>query len=110
MTSLEGWQIYLVMVVAGVGTLALRFSFIGLLRRGVDEIPELARRVLRLVPAAVLAAIVAPGLTHPGTVLDPWNVRMLAGAVAAVAAWRTRNVSATIAVGMAALWLLQAMT
>lgn len=110
MTSLATWEIWLVMGVAGVGTLALRYSFIGLLQRGVDEIPESVRRALRLIPAAVMAALVAPSLTHPQTVFDPFNERMVAGMVAALVAWRTKNVLATISAGIAALWVLQALT
>lgn len=110
MTSLAPWEIWLVMGLAGAGTLALRYSFIGLLKRSADEIPDLARRALRLIPAAVLAALITPSLTHPDLMFDPWNERMLAGVVAALVAWRTKNVLATIAVGMAMLWLLQAIS
>jgi branched-subunit amino acid transport protein len=109
MTSLSPLDIWVVMGVAAVGNLVLRYSFIGLLNRGVDEIPDLARRALRLIPAAVMAALVAPALTHPGAMLDLWNERLLAGLIAALVAWRTKNVLATISVGMAALWLLQAL-
>ena len=108
MTSLSPLDIWVVMVVAAVGNLVLRYSFIGLLNRSLDEIPDLARRALRLIPAAVLAALIAPALTHPGGGLDLWNERLLAGVIAALVAWRTKNVLATISVGMAALWLLQA--
>jgi branched-subunit amino acid transport protein len=110
MTSLATWEIWLVMGMASVGTLALRYSFIGLLKRRADEIPESARRALRLIPAAVMAALVAPNLTHPQTAFDPFNERMVAGLVAALVAWRTKNVLATISAGMAGLWVLQALT
>jgi branched-subunit amino acid transport protein len=36
------------------------------------------------------------------------NTRLVAGALAALVAWRTKNVLLTIGVGMAALWILQA--
>jgi branched-subunit amino acid transport protein len=36
------------------------------------------------------------------------NERLLAGLVAIVIAWRTRNVFVIVAAGMIALWLLQA--
>ena len=110
MTSYTTAAIWLTLALAGVGTFAIRYSFIGLLRRRADEIPELARRALRLIPAAVLAALTAPSLTHPAAGFDPWNDRMLAGIIAAIVAWRTKNVLATIAVGMGTLWLLQAIT
>lgn len=110
MTPLSPGDIWLALALAAVGTLALRFSFIGVLKRSVDEIPDLARRALRLIPAAVLAALVAPSLTHPGGMWDPWNARLLAGMIAALVAWRTKNVLATIGAGMAVLWLLQWLT
>jgi branched-subunit amino acid transport protein len=110
MTSFSAAQIWVVVGLAGAGTFALRYSFIGLLRRRADEIPTLARRALRLIPAAVMAALAAPSLTHPGAVYDPWNERMLAGLLATLVAWRTKNVLATISVGMAVLWLAQAVT
>ncbi|MBF8282806.1 MAG: Branched-chain amino acid transport, partial [Anaerolineales bacterium] len=36
------------------------------------------------------------------------NARLLAGGLAMLVAWRTKNVLLTIAVGMGALWILQA--
>ena len=41
--------------------------------------------------------------------LGPQNLRLLAGTLAALVAWRTRNVLATIAAGMGALWILGAL-
>jgi branched-subunit amino acid transport protein len=107
-TSYDPATIWLVLLAAGLGTFAIRLSFIALLGR-VDEIPRRVRLVLAYVPAAVLAALVAPSLaTLDGTVVvGLGNERLLAGAVAAVVAWRTENVLATIAVGMAALWAIQ---
>lgn len=96
-------------MVAALGTFALRFSFIGVLKRGPEEIPDMARRALRLIPAAVMAALALPGLTNSQASFDLWNERMLAGLIAAAVAWRTKNVVATIAAGMAALWVLQAL-
>ena len=110
MTSYSTTAIWVTLGLAGLGTFAIRYSFIGLLRRSADEIPDLARRALRLIPAAVLAALTAPSLTHPDAFFDPWNDRMVAGIIAALVAWRTKNVLATITAGMVALWLLQAVT
>ncbi len=107
--TVEPWAVWTVIAAAGAGTFMLRFSFLGVLRRGVDEIPELVRRALRLIPAAVLAAFAAPALTHPEGSFDLWNDRLLAGLIAAVVAWRNKSVLATIAVGMGVLWLLQAL-
>ena len=58
---------------------------------------------------AVLSAIPFPELLRPrGTLNLPLgNVRLLAGILVA---WHTRNVLLTIVVGMAALWILTAIT
>jgi branched-subunit amino acid transport protein len=58
----------------------------------------------------VMAALVLPALVNVNGAIDLslGNERLLAGALAAFVAWRTRQVLLTLAVGMAALWLLQA--
>jgi len=96
-----------VLAVAGLLTFGTRLSFIVL--EGRVETPPLFVRALRFVPAAVLSALILPDLFAKGGVLrlDPHNPRLWAGAVAALVAFRTRNVLLTIAVGMASLWLLQ---
>jgi branched-subunit amino acid transport protein len=94
----------------GAITLALRVSFI-LLPAGL-RLPALLRRALPFVPAAVLTALWAPELLLQKGVLylSLHNDRLLAGAVAIVAAWRWRLTFATIASGLIALhlfdWLL----
>ena len=97
------------LVAAGALTYLTRLSFIALLGR--FELPPLAARALRFVPPAVLSAIIFPELVLRGGELQlTWrNARLLAGVVAALVAWRTRNVFLTIAVGMVALWALQAL-
>ena len=97
-----------VLAVAGLATFATRLSFIALLGR--IETPPLLARALRLVPPAVLSAIILPELVIRGGELQVslGNARLLAGVVAAIVAWTTRNVLLTIAVGMCALWGLQA--
>jgi len=101
--------IWAVVAVVGLATFAIRHSFVYLFGR-IDGVPPRIERALRFVPAAVLAALVAPEVVDPGatlaaTVLDD---RFLAGAVAAVVAWYTENMFATIAVGLGALWLIGA--
>jgi branched-subunit amino acid transport protein len=63
---------------------------------------------LRFVPPAVLSAIVAPALLMPNNSMDIslGNFRLLAGVIAILVAWRTRNTLLTILSGMAALLLL----
>jgi branched-subunit amino acid transport protein len=100
-------NIWLVMIVGGLFTFATRLSFILLLDR--IKVPDWFRRGLRFVPVAVLSAIILPELTSPdGSLYLSWrNPQLLAGAVAILVAWRTKNVILTIVVGMAALLLFQ---
>ncbi len=87
----------------------IRVSFLAVLGR-VQRIPPMVERILRLIPAAVLAPLVVPWLTHAYGEFDLATVRFAAGAIATVVAWRTKNVLATIVVGMGALWVLQGLT
>ena len=100
-------SIWLLFIAIGLGTFLLRFLFIYLF--GKIEMPDWLRRALRFVPAAALAALVFPALTHPAGHfnLSLHNFRLLAGLGGAIVAWKTRNVLLTIIVGMVLLWALQ---
>jgi len=100
--------VWLAILVIGAATYGFRLSFIHLFGR-IDDVPPRIERPLRYVPPAVLAALVLPDLVTLGpsvgaTLLDE---RLIAGVVAGAVAWRTENVFATIAVGMATLWLFR---
>jgi len=94
-------------IVAGVLTFLIRLSFISLLASW--EMPPLAQRALSFVPPAVMTAIVFPELlvrdAHLAVSMD--NLRLIAGVIAILVAWRFKKILPTIVVGMAALWLLQ---
>lgn len=94
-------------LVIGGATFAYRFSFIVLFER--LSVPEWLRRGLRFVPIAALSAIILPELVVQAGVLNmsPLNPRLLAGIVAMAVAVKTRNVLATIIIGMLVLWLLR---
>jgi len=98
-------RLWALIVVIGVATFLLRFSFIFLFGR-VEEVPPRIRTALRFVPPAVFAALAVPAVVSidgslGATVTDD---RFLAGTLAAAVAWRTESIFATIAVGMLALW------
>jgi len=100
-------NIWLIMLLGGLITFGMRFSFVYLLGR--FEVPATMRRALHYVPPAVLSAIIFPELFLRNGSLDfsLGNPRMLAGLVAiAVAAW-TKNSLLTILAGMVALAVLQ---
>jgi len=100
------------MTIAGVsiGTYLLRLSFIELWKW--LRVPPLMMRALDYVPAAVLAALVAPALLRSGGAVDISldNLRLYAGLAAAVVAWYSRNMLLTLVTGMAALWLLETLS
>ena len=100
-------NIWLVFLLGGLLTFGMRYSFIYLLGR--FEIPETLRRALRFVPTAVLTAIVIPDLFVRSGQIDVslTNFRLLAGVVAVLVAWRTKNTLLTILAGMLALLVLE---
>jgi branched-subunit amino acid transport protein len=73
------------------------------------QLPPLLQRALRFVPAAALTAIITPELLiqNGAIFLSPANARLIAGVIAIVIAWRTKNTLLTIGAGMIALWVLQ---
>ncbi len=99
--------LWIVIIVSGLLTFAIRLSFILLLDK--IKISTLIEQALRFVPLTVLAAIIAPALFLPRGPLDLSlsNARLIAGIIAILIAWRTKNVFLTIIVGMACLLLLQ---
>jgi branched-subunit amino acid transport protein len=100
-------NIWLVMLLGGLITFGMRFSFIYLFGR--FEIPETIRRALHYVPPAVLSAIIFPELFLQGGALNLSleNTRLLAGGVAILVAWFSKNTLITIIAGILALFLLQ---
>lgn len=99
---------WLLFVGIGLGTFLLRGSMLWLFAS--LDVPDGLERALQFVPAAVLAALVAPALlVHDGAV--DWsvtNVHLLSGVVAVLVAWTTESVLATLVAGMAAFWTLHA--
>jgi len=101
--------LWITIISVGLLTFGIRLSFIVFL--GKAHIPPLLQQALRFVPVAVLSAVIAPDLFLPKGALDlsPWNARLIAGIIAILVAWRTKNVLLTIGVGMASLLILQAL-
>ncbi len=90
----------------GALTFLMRASFLAPNFRAA--LPAGLERAMRFIPPTVLMALVVPDLIgHAGTLnLSPGNVRLLAGLVAFLLAWRTRRVAPTLVGGMLTLWLL----
>lgn len=98
-------QIWIVIIILGIGTFLLRWSFLGSL--GNREIPEWALRMLRYTPVAVLPALVAPLVTWPAaTGGEPDPARLSAAAATLIVGILTRNVIAAIIAGAGTLALI----
>ena len=100
-------NIWLVMLLGGLITFGMRFSLIYLFGR--FQVPETMRRALHYVPPAVLSAIIFPELflRDGGLDISISNIRLLAGLVAVLVAWFSKNTLITIIAGMLALFLFQ---
>ena len=102
----ERWPIWLLVLAIGAATFLLRYSFLLIFGRG--SVPEPVREVLPFIPAAALAALVAPQVFAAPLAGDLANPRLWAWLGAMLLAWRTRSMPLTIAGGMVLLWVLQA--
>ncbi|MCC7448839.1 MAG: AzlD domain-containing protein [Anaerolineae bacterium] len=88
-------------------TFAVRYPVLALL--GKIPMPEPIFRALKYVPPAVLTAIILPLIIlnkEKGNILDLsfTNHYLIAGIVAGLVAWRSKNLLLTIILGMLALW------
>lgn len=81
----------------GIGTYAIRFSFLGLV--GDRRLPDWAMRLLRYTPVAVLPGIVAPALLDGGT--EPLHLGAVAATVAA--GWWSRSALWGMLAGLATM-------
>jgi branched-subunit amino acid transport protein len=93
-------------VLAGIGTFSMRASFLVLAHKERD-VPPWAERILRQIPPAALAALVIPALVRPHGEFDLTQWRLPAGLIAALIAWRTRNVALTLIIGIGVLMIFQ---
>ncbi len=100
---MDSVTLWVVVVVVGVATFALRLSFIGAAER--MAFPGWLQQALPYVPSAAITALLVPELINPAApfALSP---QLLAGVVAAGVAWYTRHTLLTIAAGMGSLWVL----
>lgn len=94
-----------VIVTVSLCTFAIRALFL-VPRRSAEPGPGVVA-VLRMIPPAALAALVVPGLLRPDGRLELVSPELLAGVLAALVAWRTRSITATIGSGLVAVLVLQ---
>lgn len=100
-------RFWLLIVTLALGTWLMRS--LPIISHGRVSHPVWLERLLKHVPVAALTALVVPGAlyTHQGAAYVFAPARTVAALVALFVAWRTRNVVATLAVGMGVLWAVQ---
>ncbi|HLZ55937.1 MAG TPA: AzlD domain-containing protein [Ktedonosporobacter sp.] len=100
-------MLWITIISIGLLTFGIRLSFIVFM--GKTQVAPMLQQALRFVPVAVLSALIAPALFLPKGSLDlsVGNIRLIAGLLAILVAWRTKNILLTIVVGMACLLILQ---
>lgn len=108
-TALDDRQIWIIILLLGLGTFVIRYSFLGLI--GDRPLPGWVLRMLRFTPVAVIPGLVAPLVLWPaatGGTPDP--ARLIAAAVTLAVGGTTKNVLLAIVAGaatlFATLWLL----
>lgn len=95
------------LVAVAVGTYALRASVI-LVSARTTMAPRV-ESTLRLIPAAVLSALVANALVFDHGEPRPFGPWYVAAAVAVAVAIRTRSAGWTLLAGMTSVWILSAL-
>ena len=99
------FEIWLIIVLLGLGTYAIRFSFLGLI--GDRKMPDWLLRHLRYTPVAVLPGLVAPLVAWPeATGGNPDPARILAAGATLLVGWWRQNLMWGAFAGMATFVVL----
>jgi len=95
---------WVVVLAVACGTYLLRASFV-LFPLGAEAVERL-EPVLRFIPPAALTALIVPAVlvAKGGGTIE--IEKPVAAALAVLVAWKTRSVSATLALGMVTYWLV----
>jgi len=98
--------LWIVIVLLGLGTYLIRFSFLGMI--GQRQLPQFVLRHLRYVAVAVMPGLIAPLVVWPAaTAGQPDPSRLLAGFFAfAIGIW-SKSVIGAVVGGMGALYGFQ---
>ena len=93
-------------IYCGLITFLTRFSMIAILKK--EMFNNRIREVLSYVPSAIFPAIIFPGIfinTNGGLDLEN-NPKILASIIAIIVGIYTKNILATIFLGLAAYWFI----
>jgi branched-subunit amino acid transport protein len=102
-------MVWVTILLAALVTFLLRYLPMKLLER--QRLAPWLERALRYVPTATLSGLVFPALLLQNNqlALSFTNDRLIAGILAAVLAYYSRNALLTIVGGLVALWILQSL-
>ncbi|WP_116473906.1 AzlD domain-containing protein [Zobellella maritima] len=105
---MDNLTLWLIFITVGIGTFAIRLSFIHLHGRENFNIGK-HQRVLQLLAPAVLAALSIPAIIFQDkTVLDSVSMAQItAASVTAILAWYFRGVFWPLCMGMVTFWILK---
>ncbi len=100
-------EIFLIIFGMAAVTFATRFSCVALFSK--TGMPKWLERWLKHIPNAILTALIVPALLLPQGQIDiSWqNHYLIAGMVAAVIAYKSRNIIATLLLGMGTMLVLR---
>jgi branched-subunit amino acid transport protein len=103
-------KLWVVILAVGLLNYLSRLSFIAVFAR--RSMPPLLGRALQYVPAAMLTALIVPMIAAEPAAghAMAFNPKVAAAAIAGFVAFFTRSSLWTMGTGMAALWLLQAVS
>jgi len=93
-------------LIAGMMAVTFGVRYPVLAITGRISLPAPIVDALKFIPPAVLTAIIVPAVLMPGGEIEIGfsNAYLVAGLVAAVVAWRRKNLLLTIVVGMGVFW------
>lgn len=100
-------EVFYIIIGMTLVTYFTRFGALALFR--FTGVPSWLNRWLKYVPVAVLTALIVPSLLLPKGYLDLSlnNHYLIAGLAAAFTAYKSRNVIATLGLGMSIMFILK---
>ena len=99
-------EVVLIIVGMALVTFVTRYSCVALFQR--TGMPAWLERWLKHIPTAILTALIVPALVLPKGQIDLsfHNHYLLAGLIAAFVAYKSRNIIATLILGMGTMLAL----
>ncbi len=102
-------EVFFIIIGMALVTYFTRFSALALFR--FTGVPTWLNKWLKHVPVAILTALIVPSLLLPKGYLDISlnNHYLIAGTVCAFVAYKSRNIIATLGLGMSIMFILKFM-